>query len=418
MKGDHRQLRDQAVSGLEGAVVLPSDQMAKHPVDNGPDVAVAVFVVLQDLGCLIVGDYPMAGSEATAADGDPNIAAGRYVAVPVSSWTPTGQDDNFALTVPLHDLEHSLVPASTAAATMLEENEPVSEHPPQTPAVQADGGAEQPTHPRALPVDHGPILPSERGVMPERTGTGRLGPQDAPQSRRSGAGRRLDVGDVMRRVTTLRDVADLPFDAVEREQLCDLLDELGPEATTLLDPWTTSDLAAHLFLREHDLVAAPGLVVPGGWARFAERRRLVLKATGFTDLVASIRSGPPPGLFRLGWVRRVANLNEFFVHHEDVRRANGLDRRTLPRAEDEALFRNVTRARWFLSRRLHGVGLELAWDGADHLIRARRGQPTACVRGLPGELLLFLFGRKDASEVRITGSREAVEGVRRTPFGM
>jgi hypothetical protein len=60
-------------------------------------------------------------------------------------------------------------------------------------------------------------------------------------------------------------VAELPFDAIEREQLCDLLDELGPQAPTLLDPWTTHDLAAHLVLREHDFPAAPGLVVPGAW---------------------------------------------------------------------------------------------------------------------------------------------------------
>jgi len=56
------------------------------------------------------------------------------------------------------------------------------------------------------------------------------------------------------------------FDAVERAPLCDLLDELGPQAPTLLDRWTTRDLAAHLVLREHDLLAAPGLVVPGAWA--------------------------------------------------------------------------------------------------------------------------------------------------------
>ena len=58
-------------------------------------------------------------------------------------------------------------------------------------------------------------------------------------------------------------VAELLFDAVEREQLCDVLDELGPQAPTLLASWTTHDLAAHLVLREHHLVAAPGLVVPG-----------------------------------------------------------------------------------------------------------------------------------------------------------
>jgi hypothetical protein len=42
-------------------------------------------------------------------------------------------------------------------------------------------------------------------------------------------------------------MADEPlFDAIERKQLADLFDELGPDAPTLLDPWTTRDLAAHL----------------------------------------------------------------------------------------------------------------------------------------------------------------------------
>jgi uncharacterized protein (TIGR03085 family) len=213
-------------------------------------------------------------------------------------------------------------------------------------------------------------------------------------------------------------VAELLFDAVEREQLCDLLDELGPLAPTLLDSWTTHDLAAHLVLREHDALAAPGLVVPGVWSRLAERRRVALKDTRFTDLVATVRFGPPPGFFRMGWVRRVANLNEFFVHHEDVRRANGLGLRTNPQAEDEALFRNVTRARWFLSRRLRGAGLDLVWAGTDKAIRARRGQLSAQVHGLPGELLLFLFGRRAAADVELTGPPEAIEAVQRTQFGM
>ena len=67
------------------------------------------------------------------------------------------------------------------------------------------------------------------------------------------------------------------FDEDERLQLCDLLDEIGPDAATLLDPWTTRDIAAHLVLREHDPFAAPGLVIPGAWARFAERQRAELK---------------------------------------------------------------------------------------------------------------------------------------------
>jgi uncharacterized protein (TIGR03085 family) len=213
-------------------------------------------------------------------------------------------------------------------------------------------------------------------------------------------------------------VAELLFDAVEREQLCDLLDEIGPPAPTLLDPWTTQDLAAHLVLRQRDLLAAPGLVVPSAWGRLAERRRLALKATGFADLVATVRAGPPPGFFRIGWVRRFPNLNEFFVHHEDVRRANGSGPRTNPPAEDAAPFRTVALAPWFLSRRLRGAGLELVWAGTDRVVTARRGQPTARLRGLPGELLLYLFGRRDAADVEIAGSPEAVAAVQRTSFGM
>jgi len=219
-------------------------------------------------------------------------------------------------------------------------------------------------------------------------------------------------------LTTLVDLTEFHFDAVEREQLCNLLEEIGPQAPTLIDSWTTHDLAAHLVLREHDLLAAPGLVVPGAWARFAERRQLELKERAFTDLVTTVRSGPPPGFFRVGWVRRFPNLNEFFVHHEDVRRANGSSPRALPPAEDAALFRNVARAPWFLSRRLHGVGLDLAWAGTDQVIRARRGEPTARVRGLPGELLLFLFGRRKVAAVEVTGSLEAIAAVDRTRFGM
>ncbi|WP_067888895.1 TIGR03085 family metal-binding protein [Nocardia vaccinii] len=213
-------------------------------------------------------------------------------------------------------------------------------------------------------------------------------------------------------------MADPLFDAVERERIADLLEELGPEAPTLLQPWTTRDLAAHLVLRERQALAAPGLVVPGAWGRFAERRRKALAHKDFRTLVATIRSGPPPGFFRIGWVRRVPNLNEFFVHHEDVRRANGLGPRTNSPAMDAALWYNVGRAPWLLARRLHGPGLELEWAGTAETVRARRGEPTVRVAGLPGELLLYLFGRRSAAEVELSGPAEAVETVRRARFGM
>jgi uncharacterized protein (TIGR03085 family) len=208
------------------------------------------------------------------------------------------------------------------------------------------------------------------------------------------------------------------FDAVERAQLSDLFDELGPRAPTLLEPWTTRDLAAHLVLRERDYLAGPGLVLPGAWRRFAQRRQNALALTDFARLTSALRSGPPPGFFRIGWVRRVPNLNEFFVHHEDVRRANGRGPRTNERAMDEALWRNVTRAPWFLARRMHGAGLQLQWAGTAQTVRARRGQPTARIAGPPGELLLYLFGRQSAAHVEVSGTDAAIEAVRPARFGM
>ncbi len=208
------------------------------------------------------------------------------------------------------------------------------------------------------------------------------------------------------------------LDAAERARLSDLLQELGPGAPTLLAPWTTRDIAAHLVLREHDPLAGPGLVVPGAWSRFAQRRQAALAGRDFTWLIATFRSGPPPGFFRVGWVRRLASLNEFFVHHEDVRRANGHGPRSNEPAMDEALWLNVTRGRWLLARRLRGAGLELHWAGTDRTVRARRGEPTACIAGPPGELLLYLFGRQEAAQVEVSGPDAAVEAVRRTRFGM
>jgi uncharacterized protein (TIGR03085 family) len=209
-----------------------------------------------------------------------------------------------------------------------------------------------------------------------------------------------------------------PLDAAERARLSDLLDELGPDAPTLLPPWTTRDLAAHLVLRERDYVAGPGLVVPGAWARLAERHQRALALRDFAGLVATFRSGPPPGVFRIGWVRRLPSLNEFFVHHEDARRANGRGPRTNEPALDEALWRNVGRSAWFLARRVRGAGLELQWTGTARTVRARRGRPAVRITGPPGELLVYLFGRQDAAQVELSGPDAAVEAVRRAHFGM
>jgi uncharacterized protein (TIGR03085 family) len=214
-------------------------------------------------------------------------------------------------------------------------------------------------------------------------------------------------------------MADVPLDTQERLALCDLFGELGPSVPTLLEGWTAHDLAAHLVLREHDLIAGPCLVLPDPFQRFAERRRAKLaQSKDFVWLVARIRSGPPVGFFRIGWVRTLANLNEFFVHHEDVRRANGQGPRSLTPVLDAALWRNVRRGGHFLSRRLHTCGLEIEWAGTVERALVKPGEPTARLSGPPGELLLYLFGRQAAAHVEISGPPQAVAVMHQTHFGM
>lgn len=209
------------------------------------------------------------------------------------------------------------------------------------------------------------------------------------------------------------------LDLRERLALCDLFRVLGPDALTLVADWKTRDLAAHLVMREHDLIAGPCMVLPGPFERFAERRRARLaQSEEFNSLVAQIRTGPPFGFFRVGWVRSLANLNEFYVHHEDTRRANGCESRALPADLENALWRNVRISSRYLTRRLHGIGLDLEWPNVSGLVSGRPGEPRAILAGAPGELLLYLFGRQAAADVTVYGTPDAVDAVQGAHLGM
>lgn len=206
--------------------------------------------------------------------------------------------------------------------------------------------------------------------------------------------------------------------SVERNELCKLFDELGPDAPTLCGGWRTVDLAAHLVVRERRPDAAPGVLVKP-LASYTEKVQQRIAQGPWAEIVERIRSGPPRlSPWRIDAVDRLVNTIEFFVHHEDVRRANGRGPRTTELAMDEALWRNVSQAPWFLARRLRGAGLELRWAATARTVRARRGEPTVHMTGPPGELLLYLFGRQRAAEVDIVGPAEAVEALGRARFGI
>lgn len=205
------------------------------------------------------------------------------------------------------------------------------------------------------------------------------------------------------------------FDGTERALLCSLLREVGPEAPVVPEGWRTRHLAAHLYIRDHDKVAGMGAVVPGAWARYGERRLQQWAASDYETLVSGVENGPT-GLFRTPWFRRVPNLNEYFVHHEDVRRANGLGPRDLGPGMDDALWSNARTGGRLLTRRVRGATVELHDTRQERRAVLRTGGPVATLHGTPGELLLHLFGRRDVAEVDVDGPGS--DALLRAPLGM
>jgi uncharacterized protein (TIGR03085 family) len=188
-----------------------------------------------------------------------------------------------------------------------------------------------------------------------------------------------------------------PIDVRERRELCDLLIQLGPDAPTLCEGWTTADLAAHLVLREH-------------FKKWPDERLAAEKAKGLPVLVERLRGGAPYFPWRIPRVRTVMNGVEYFIHHEDVRRANGLDRRA-DRPDLEVIAWRLTGfSGRRLAKQLQPHGFELRRPGGE----PRHFGPAggAVLSGEPTELLLYLSGRRDAAQVTIEGDDEAVAALR------
>ena len=204
----------------------------------------------------------------------------------------------------------------------------------------------------------------------------------------------------------------------ERSALADLLDAVGPDAPTLCRGWSSADLAAHLVVRESDPVGAAGMLIGPLAGRTRGTMDGLIQRLGYAGLVDKVRNGPPRwSPTRIGAVDRAANTAEFFVHHEDVRRARpDWERRDLPPDLEDFLWRRLTGAGRFLVRR-SAVGIVLARpDGTTRRIRS--GEPATVVAGEPSEVMLYVFGRKNVARVHLSGPDEAVEALAHTPLGI
>ncbi|MDQ0990335.1 TIGR03085 family metal-binding protein [Streptomyces sp. V3I7] len=193
----------------------------------------------------------------------------------------------------------------------------------------------------------------------------------------------------------------------ERLLLADLLETAGPDAPTLCEGWQARDLAAHVVVRERRPDAAAGAMIK----QLASRLGTVTEeyaARPYEELLRLIRTGPPRfSPFQLKQLDEAANTVEFFVHAEDVRRAQeGWSPRELDPVFQDALWSQLERSSRLVGRRAP-TGLVLRRPDGRTTV-AHRGTPVVTVTGEPSELLLFVYGRQNAAHVALEGDPDAI----------
>jgi len=198
----------------------------------------------------------------------------------------------------------------------------------------------------------------------------------------------------------------------ERAALVETMRAAGPDAPTLCEGWTTRDLAAHLVVRERRPDAAPGILIPQ-LAGYTDRvQRAAAESKDWESLLDQITAGPP--LWSpLRPLDPIANMDEMFIHHEDVRRAvSGWQPRTLDNQTQDGLRRALSlMARLTLGKVPARIRLQTP-DGTE--VAAVGKGPELVVTGEIGELTMFVAGRE---QTRLTFSDprvlDAVRAARR-----
>ena len=210
------------------------------------------------------------------------------------------------------------------------------------------------------------------------------------------------------------------YSKVERLALCDLFDRVGPDQATLCEGWTTHDLAVHLYVREADPLAGPGIMIPA-LADTTERRMAQTKAKySFTEIVDKVRTGPPTfSIYSFPGLGHNLNTTEYLVHHEDVRRAvPDFTVRELPAEQQQGLWKQLRLAAKSMTRKApSGLVLRLP-DGAESVAKKPTARGSVTVTGEPVELVLFCFGRQAVAQVKLDGDADLVEQLRNTSFGV
>jgi uncharacterized protein (TIGR03085 family) len=205
----------------------------------------------------------------------------------------------------------------------------------------------------------------------------------------------------------------------ERQQLADLLLQVGPEQPTVCTGWTTRDLAAHLVVRDRRIDAMAGVLI-SPLAAHGEKVRQDKARLAYEKIVAEVRRPPWWSPVSNKVTDEPANLLEFFIHHEDVRRAQPQwEPRELSPGEHAALWRSARLTARLGLRKLKIPLLVRSMEFPDLEIGTSETQPPrAMLQGEPGEIALFVSGRQRVARVEIRGQDDAAEMIRTARLGM
>lgn len=211
-------------------------------------------------------------------------------------------------------------------------------------------------------------------------------------------------------------LCDMTFSDVQRHKLVHLLREVGPDAPTLCEGWTTLDLIIHLVIRENYPLAAAGMMVPQLSAKLAAQTQQLKATVPYTELVDRWERGSR--LWPVAKADRWLNAVEHFVHYEDVSRAQpgkADQPQHVDRADEQALLRGLKSMSKMLLRS-STVPVVVQPDGWPRVVVhdtrgvVHNGSGVATVSGPVGEIVLWLFGR-DVAQVTVD---DVSAGIRRS----
>lgn len=202
---------------------------------------------------------------------------------------------------------------------------------------------------------------------------------------------------------------------IERHALVETLLAADPLAPTLCEGWQVRHLAVHLLLRRHRPWALTGSTLA----------TMALEIETPAQLQRTVQEFDTPivGLSPLRLMDETfadpANLGEYVIHHEDVRRgqiqilgraaAPPVPAREFPAPMAAALLEQSARfARMRLRRAEVGVVFEVP-DGPATVVRP--GPRPVTASGSPADLALLASGRARAATISWSGPSEQVQAI-------